>query len=308
MENNGFKSGFVALAGKPNVGKSTLINALMGQKVVIVSDKPQTTRNRVNCILTEDHYQIVFVDTPGIHKPIRKIGEYMVNIAINALKGVDLILFIIDTKDGLRNSDLRVAEIVDKSKIPTILLVNKVDLIKDKEKINLMTEKIQSLSSNIVKTIEISALTGKNLSELKQSIIDLLPEGPQYYPEDMITDKPSRFIISELIREKIFLLTKEEIPHSSGVVIEELKERENGILYVRAEIYVEKKSQKPIIIGKNGSMIKKIGQLARQDIEELFERKVYLDLYVKVRDKWRDDKNILNNIMEYKVEEIKDGK
>jgi len=169
-----------------------------------------------------------------------------------------------------------------------------------------MTKKIKSLCSNILKTIEISALTGKNLFELKQSIIDLLPEGPQYYPEDMITDKPSRFIISELIREKIFQLTKEEIPHSSGVVVEELKERENGVLYVRAEIYVEKKSQKPIIIGKNGSMIKKIGQSARQDIEELFERKVYLDLYVKVRDKWRDDKNILNNIMEYKIEEIKD--
>lgn len=306
MEDNNFKSGFVALAGKPNVGKSTLINALMRQKVVIVSEKPQTTRNRINCILTEENYQIVFVDTPGIHKPLKKIGEYMVNIAVNALKGVDIILFMIDATEGIRNSDLRVAEIVDKSKIPTILLINKIDLLKNRSKVREMEEIIKRECSNIVETLEISAVTGENLSKLKECIINLLPTGPQYYPEDMITDKPSRFIIAELIREKIFLLTKEEIPHSSGVVVEELKERENGMLYVRAEIYVEKKSQKPIIIGKNGSMIKNIGQQARKDIEELFEKKVFLDLYVKVRDKWRDDKNILNNIMEYKTEFTKE--
>lgn len=306
MQENTFKSGFVTVAGKPNVGKSTLINALMGQKVVIVSEKPQTTRNRINCILTEDNYQIVFVDTPGIHKPLRKIGEYMLNIAVNALKGIDLILFVVDAKEGIRDSDLRAAEVINASKVPTILVINKIDQLKDRGKIQKISEELRNICGNIFESLGVSALTGENLSLLKQIIIDHLPYGPQYYPEDMITDKPSRFIISELIREKIFLLTKEEVPHSTGVVVEELKERENGVLYVRAEIYVERKSQKPIIIGKNGSMIKKIGELARKDIEELFEQKVYLDLYVRVKEKWRDNESILNNIMEYKTEFTKE--
>ncbi|PNR92266.1 GTPase Era [Petrotoga sp. 9PWA.NaAc.5.4] len=306
MQENTFKSGFVTVAGKPNVGKSTLINALMGQKVVIVSEKPQTTRNRINCILTEDNYQIVFVDTPGIHKPLRKIGEYMLNIAVNALRGIDLILFVVDAKEGIRDSDLRAAEVINASKVPTILVINKIDQLKDRGKIQKISEELRNICGNIFESLGVSALTGENLSLLKQIIIDHLPYGPQYYPEDMITDKPSRFIISELIREKIFLLTKEEVPHSTGVVVEELKERENGVLYVRAEIYVERKSQKPIIIGKNGAMIKKIGELARKDIEELFEQKVYLDLYVRVKEKWRDNESILNNIMEYKTEFTKE--
>lgn len=305
MEQNNFKSGFVTVAGKPNVGKSTLINALMGQKVVIVSEKPQTTRNRINCILTEDNYQIVFVDTPGIHKPLKKIGEYMYNIAVHALEGVDLILFVIDASEGVRKSDLRVAEIINASTVPTILVINKIDKLKDRSYMQNMIEQIEAICTNIVENIPVSAVTGENLYELKLAIIEHLPYGPQYYPEDIIIDKPSRFIISEIIREKIFLLTREEIPHSTGVVVEELKERENGVLYVRAEIYVERESQKPIIIGKNGSMIKKIGELARKDIEELFDKKVYLDLHVKVREKWRDNKNILNNVMGYNAEVTK---
>lgn len=305
MEHNNFKSGFVTVAGKPNVGKSTLINALMGQKVVIVSDKPQTTRHRINCILTENNYQIVFVDTPGIHKPLRKIGEYMYNIAVHALEGVDLILFVVDATEGIRKSDLQVAEIIKNSNIPTILVVNKIDKLKDRGYIDNIIHQIVEICTNIVESIPVSAVTGENLSELKLAIIGHLPYGPQFYPEDIIIDKPSRFIISEIIREKVFHLTREEIPHSTGVVVEELKERENGVLYVRAEIYVERESQKPIIIGKNGSMIKKIGELARKDIEFLFETKVYLDLYVKVREKWRDNENILNNVMGYNAEVTK---
>lgn len=305
MEHNNFKSGFVTVAGKPNVGKSTLINALMGQKVVIVSDKPQTTRHRINCILTENNYQIVFVDTPGIHKPLRKIGEYMYNIAVHALEGVDLILFVVDATEGIRKSDLQVAEIIKNSNIPTILVVNKIDKLKDRGYIDNIIHQIEKICTNIVESIPVSAVTGENLSELKLAIIGHLPYGPQFYPEDIIIDKPSRFIISEIIREKVFHLTREEIPHSTGVVVEELKERENGVLYVRAEIYVERESQKPIIIGKNGSMIKKIGELARKDIEFLFETKVYLDLYVKVREKWRDNENILNNVMGYNAEVTK---
>ncbi len=305
MEENIFKSGFVTVAGKPNVGKSTLINALMGQKVVIVSEKPQTTRNRINCVLTEDNYQIVFVDTPGIHKPLRKIGEYMYNIAVHALEGVDLILFVTDATEGIRKSDLRVAEVINASNIPTILVVNKIDKLGDRSYIQNMIHQIEDVCNNIVESIPVSAITGENLSELKLAIIGHLPYGPQYYPEDIIIDKPSRFIISEIIREKVFNLTREEIPHSTGVVVEELKERENGVLYVSAEIYVERESQKPIIIGKNGTMIKKIGELARKDIEELFETKVYLDLYVKVRGKWRDNENILNKVMGYNEEAIR---
>ncbi|MDN5342014.1 GTPase Era [Oceanotoga sp. DSM 15011] len=295
-----FKSGFVSMAGKPNVGKSTIINALMGQKIVITSDKPQTTRNRINCVLTQEDHQIVFVDTPGIHKPLHKLGKYMVDIAIGALRGVDLILFVVDPIDGVRKSDLRVAEIINGSKIPAIIVINKIDAIKNKGIITNAISKLEGSIDNLKGIFEVSALTGENLSELLNAIKTNLPEGPKYYPDDIISDKPSRFIISELIREKIFHLTREEIPHSTGVVVEDLKQRENGMLYVRAEIYIEKDSQKPIIIGKSGTMIKKIGQHARKDIEELFEMKVYLDLFVKVRKKWRENDNLIKNTMRFK--------
>ncbi|PWJ92066.1 GTP-binding protein Era [Oceanotoga teriensis] len=295
-----FKSGFVSMAGKPNVGKSTIINALMGQKIVITSDKPQTTRNRINCVLTQEDHQIVFVDTPGIHKPLHKLGKYMVDIAIGALRGVDLILFVVDPIDGVRKSDLRVAEIINGSKIPAIIVINKIDAIKNKGIITNAINKLEGSIDNLKGIFEVSALTGENLSELLNAIKTNLPEGPKYYPDDIISDKPSRFIISELIREKIFHLTREEIPHSTGVVVEDLKQRENGMLYVRAEIYIEKDSQKPIIIGKSGTMIKKIGQHARKDIEELFEMKVYLDLFVKVRKKWRENDNLIKNTMRFK--------
>lgn len=292
------KSGFVAVAGKPNVGKSTLINALMKRKVVIVSDKPQTTRNRINCVLNTPEAQIVLVDTPGIHKPLHKFGEYMVKIAVNALKGQDLILFLIDPIDMVRESDLNIAKIIKEANIPTILVINKIDAA-TQEQIQEAERRIKSVldeNSNIIAEFKISALTGKNLNELLEKIIETLPEGPQYYPEDMTTDRPLAFMISELIREKIFHLTSEEIPHSTAVVVEEITNKEN-LVYIRAEIYVERPSQKGIIIGQKGRMIKKIGMLARKDIENILDDKVYLDLYVKVKDKWRQkDSIILNTI------------
>jgi GTP-binding protein Era len=292
------KSGFVAVAGKPNVGKSTLINALMKRKVVIVSDKPQTTRNRINCVLNTPEAQIVLVDTPGIHKPLHKFGEYMVKIAVNALKGQDLILFLIDPIDMVRESDLNIAKIIKEANIPTILVINKIDAA-TQEQIQEAERRIKTVldeNSNIIAEFKISALTGNNLNELLEKIVEALPEGPQYYPEDMTTDRPLAFMISELIREKIFHLTSEEIPHSTAVVVEEITNKEN-LVYIRAEIYVERPSQKGIIIGQKGRMIKKIGMLARKDIENILDDKVYLDLYVKVKDKWRQkDSIILNTI------------
>lgn len=304
MENKeNYKSGFISMAGKPNVGKSTLINALVHQKIVITSDKPQTTRNSINVVLTEEDAQMVFVDTPGIHKPLHKLGKYMVNIAIGALRGVDLILFVLDPTDGIRNSDRRVARIVAESNIPTILIINKRDKIKNMQIYHKEIGEIKESLPNLKGFLETSAVTGHNLEKLKEMVKDLLPQGPQYYPEDVISDKPSRFIVSELIREKIFHLTREEIPHSTGVVVEDFKVRDNGMLYIRADIYIEKDSQKPIIIGKKGMMIKKIGQLARKDIEELFEKKVYVELFVKVRKKWRENENMIRNTMDFKHEE-----
>jgi len=303
MENKeNYKSGFISMAGKPNVGKSTLINSLVHQKIVITSDKPQTTRNSINVILTEEDAQMVFVDTPGIHKPLHKLGKYMVNIAIGALRGVDLILFVLDPTDGIRNSDRRVAKIVAKSNIPTLLIINKRDKIKNMQIYNREITEIKESLPNLKGYLETSAVTGYNLAELKAMVKEQLPQGPQYYPEDVISDKPSRFVVSELIREKIFQLTREEIPHSTGVVVEDFKVRDNGMLYIRADIYIEKDSQKPIIIGKKGMMIKKIGQLARKDIEELFEKKAYVELFVKVRKNWRENENLIRNTMDFKQE------
>ncbi len=281
------KSGFVALAGKPNVGKSTFINVVMGRKVVIVSDKPQTTRNRINCIYTDKDSQIIFVDTPGIHKPLRRLGEYMVKAAVQALKGVDLILFMLDAADGFTKTDEHVAEIVNESGTKTIIAVNKID-VAGEEKAKAVGQLAKSMVENVVSVHYISALKSEGVFEVLEKIKEELPEGPQYYPEDMVTDRPLSFMAAEIIREKIFHLTRQEVPHSTAVVIEEIKDRPNGVLYIRANIYVERDSQKGILIGKNGSMIKKIGTLAREELEFLVGRKVYLDLNVKVKEKWRE--------------------
>lgn len=288
------KSGFVVLAGKPNVGKSTLINKMMKRKVVIVSNKPQTTRNRINCILTGKDFQIVFTDTPGIHKPLHRLGEYMVKIAIRALQGADLILFVVDATGGFGKPETYVARYIEEAKISTILVVNKIDLLKNKKE---ACQKIEAMAkihtSQIVDSIYVSAVTGENLELLLQKILDKLPEGPQFYPEDMVTDRPLEFMVAELIREKIFNLTSQEVPHSTGVGVDALEERENGVVYILATIYVERDSQKGIIIGKGGRMIKEIGMMARKEIEFLLGKKVFLELRVKTKDKWRNRDGIL---------------
>jgi len=288
------KSGFVALAGKPNVGKSTLINAMMKRKVVIVSDKPQTTRNRINCILTGKDFQIVFTDTPGIHKPLHRLGEYMVKIAVRAMQGVDLILFVVDATEGFGKPETYVARYIEEAKISTILVVNKIDLLRDKKEVCRKIEVMaKTHTSQIVDSVYVSAVTGENLELLLQKVLEKLPEGPQFYPEDMVTDRPLEFMIAELIREKIFNLTSQEVPHSTGVGVDALEERQNGVVYILATIYVERDSQKGIIIGKGGRMIKEIGVMARKEIEFLLGKKVFLELRVKTKEKWRNRDGII---------------
>uniref|UniRef100_A0A7C4RX21 GTPase Era n=1 Tax=Fervidobacterium thailandense TaxID=1008305 RepID=A0A7C4RX21_9BACT len=290
------KAGFASFVGKPNVGKSSIINAVMGKKVVIVSDKPQTTRNRINVIYTDQDSQIIFVDTPGLHKPIHRLGEYMVKAAVQALKNVDLLLFTIDAKEGFEKPEEYITELVNQSGTRVIGIINKVDLVKA-DRVTTLEEIFKEKVQNLVAVVRTSAVTGEGLSELLGVIKANIPESPQYYPEDMVTDRPLSFIAAELIREKIFHFTYEEVPHSTAVIVEEVKERPNGVIYIRATIYVERDSQKGIIIGQNGQMIKKIGEFARKDIEFLLDRKVYLELHVKVKKDWRNkDFIILNEI------------
>ncbi|MFN3691452.1 GTPase Era [Fervidobacterium nodosum] len=290
------KSGFASFVGKPNVGKSSIINAIMKKKVVIVSEKPQTTRNRINVIYTTDDFQIVFVDTPGIHKPLHRLGEYMVKAAVQALKNVDLLLFTVDAKEGFETPEEYIIEYVNQSKTPVIGVINKIDLV-DRERIDSIEEIMRKKVENLKEVVKTSAVTGEGLDKLLEVIVENLPEGPQFYPEDIVVDRPLSFIVSELIREKIFHFTYEEVPHSVAVIVEEIKERENGVFYIRANIYVERESQKGIIIGQKGQMIKKIGESARKDIEYFLESKVYLDLFVKVKKDWRNkDFIILNEI------------
>ncbi|MCD6450395.1 MAG: GTPase Era [Thermotogaceae bacterium] len=290
------KVGFVGLAGRPNVGKSSLINAIFGRKVVIVTEKPQTTRNRINVIYNDKDSQIIFVDTPGIHRPLHRFGEFMVKAATAALKGVDIILFVLDGERGWGEPEDNIADIINKSEAKTIIDVNKMDLV-EMEDAKVLMEKTKSKIKNIIGEVFTSAKTGKGISELLQLIKDNLEEGVKFYPEDMVTDRPLSFMAAELIREKIFLLTREEVPHSTAVIVEEVKERKNGVLYIRANIYVERNSQKGILIGKGGQMIKQIGSMARRELEFLTDRKVYLDLFVKVKEKWREkDFIILNEI------------
>ena len=292
MSNN-YKSGFVSVIGRPNVGKSTLINSLIGQKIAIMSDKPQTTRNKILCVLTQDDAQILFIDTPGIHKPKHKLGEYMVKAAENTLKEVDVILFVVDATENIGAGELYIMERLQSTQAPVILVVNKVDQINKQQVLPVISRYSDKL--NFVGAIPISAKEKTNLDQLVEEIKKYLEEGPQYYPSDMITDQPERLVIGELIREKALHLTKEEIPHAIAVDIEEISKRNNDDLYIRATIYVERESQKGIVIGAKGSLLKEIGQLARADIENLLGSKVYIDLWVKVKKDWRNRESILKS-------------
>lgn len=288
-------SGFVAIIGRPNVGKSTLMNYMIGQKVAIMSDKPQTTRNRIHGVLSNERGQIIFMDTPGIHKPKHKLGEQMVKTAIDTLNGVEAVLFLVDATMPKGAGDEYIIEILKKVKdTPVYLLINKVDLV-EKE---MLLGTIASYKDDypFAEIIPISAKTGDNVERLVDNLMDQLPEGPYYYPPDMVTDHPERFIIAELIREKCLHHTREEVPHSIAVEIERLQFREEkNMLVVYAAIYTERESQKAIIIGKQGALLKKIGQFARHDIERLMGSKVYLELWVKVKEDWRNREHMLRN-------------
>ncbi|HKL12489.1 MAG TPA: GTPase Era [Halanaerobiales bacterium] len=288
-----FKSGFVTIIGRPNVGKSTLVNYLIGEKISITSPRPQTTRNSIKAIYTEDKGQIIFVDTPGIYKTKNDLDKFMVNQAYKSLEGIDVIIFMLDATDSFKKGDQIIYNQIKNSSNPFLVVLNKIDKVKKKELPNILKEYNKRIEENIV---PISSKTGRNVKNLINEIFDFLPEGPQYYPDDMITDQIEQFIIAEMIREKTFYLLREEVPFGIAVVIEEMKERKDKTMYIRANIYVEKKSHKGIIIGKNGKMLKKIGTRARKDIEKLLQQKVYLDLWVKIEKDWRDDENLLKRM------------
>ena len=294
MQQKKMKSGFVAIVGRPNVGKSTLMNVLIGKKVAIMSDKPQTTRNKITGVMTRPNLQVVFIDTPGIHKPKTKLGEVMVGLTEKSLKEVDLILYIIDAPAEIGKGDDFINQTLINSKLPVIIALNKIDNLKEQETL----EKIHSWQSTGVSDtiVPISALKSINLDKLVETIESYLEEGPQYYPEDMTTDQPENMVVAEIIREKILHLTKDEIPHSTAVVLDAMEERENNLIYIEAIIYVERDSQKGIVIGKGGAMLKQVGQLAREEIEGLLNAKVYLDIRVKVKKNWRKDGRHLKNM------------
>lgn len=285
------KSGFVSVIGRPNVGKSTLINSLIGQKVVIMSDKPQTTRNKIMCVLTLDDAQILFIDTPGIHKPKHKLGEYMLKAAENTLREVDVVFFVVDATEDIGGGERYILELLQSVKTPVVLIVNKIDKIEKTKLFPIITK--YSALYNFAGVVPISAIEHTNLDSLLVEVKKYLEPGPQYYPEDMITDQPERIVITELIREKVLHSTRDEVPHSIAVEIEEIVKRPNDTVYVRAVIYVERESQKGIVIGAQGALLKEIGRLARIDIENLLGSKIFLDLWVKVKKDWRNKEGSL---------------
>ncbi|MBR1398160.1 MAG: GTPase Era [Selenomonadaceae bacterium] len=283
---NDYKSGFVTVIGRPNVGKSTLINHIIGQKIAIMSDKPQTTRSRIQCVYTTEEVQIIFLDTPGIHKPKYKLGEYMLKAAEGTLKEVDVIFFVVDATEKFGGGENYIIERLKSTSKPVILVINKLDLIEREQSLPIIAS--YSDKYKFAAIVPISAMDGTNVEVLLDEAKKLLPNGPQYYPADMVTDQPERLIIAELVREKVLHSTEDEVPHSIAVDIDEITKRDNGDNYIRATIYVERESQKGILIGKKGSMLKNIGQLSRPEIEMLLGTKVYLDLWVKVKKNWRN--------------------
>ena len=286
------KAGFAALIGRPNVGKSTLMNRMIGQKIAITSNKPQTTRNRIQTVYTSEEGQIVFLDTPGIHKAKNKLGNYMVTVAEHTIRDVDVVLWIVEPTTYIGAGEQHIIEVLKKCKTPVILVINKVDIVK-KEEVLLFIDAYRK-EMDFEEIVPVSALKGDNVQVLLSCIMKYLPYGPAFYDEDTITDQPERQIVAELIREKALRCLEDEIPHGIAVSIEQMKERKN-LIDIEATIICERDSHKGIIIGKSGSMLKKIGSRAREDIEKLLECKVNLQLWVKVKKDWRDSDFLLKN-------------
>lgn len=285
------RSGFVSIVGRPNVGKSTLLNRLVGRKVAIVSDRPQTTRHRILSVLTLPEAQIVFLDTPGIHKPRHQLGEYMVKVALGTLREVDLILFLVEAHVAFGAGDGFILERIKETGTPAILCISKVDLVSRKALLPLIDDLQHKHDFRAI--VPVSALTGENTDRLVEAVVAELPPGPRYYPAEMVTDQPEQLVIAELIREKILQLTREEVPHGVAVLVEEMVPRPRDLLYIRAVVYTERESHKGILVGQEGQMLKKIGRLAREEIEALFGSRVYLDLWVKARPHWRREEAFL---------------
>ncbi|CAI6071046.1 GTPase Era [Paenibacillus sp. JJ-100] len=294
MKKQAFKSGFVAIIGRPNVGKSTLMNQVIGQKIAIMSDKPQTTRNKIHGVYTSDEHQIVFLDTPGIHKRQSKLGDYMNETALNTLGEVEAALFLIDASEGMGGGDRYIAEQLKNLRTPVILVMNKIDKIEPEALLPLI-EEYRKLH-DFAEIVPVSAMLGSNVSTLLEQIVKYLPEGPQYYPDDQVTDHPEQFVCAELIREKILHMTREEVPHSIAVTIEDMKVQDNGVVYISAVIFVERDSQKGIIIGKQGALLKEVGKRARQDIQNLLGSRIFMDLWVKVKKDWRNQDRVLRDL------------
>lgn len=290
-----FVSGFIAVVGRPNVGKSTLINALVGQKVLIVSPRPQTTRNRIHAIYTGEDAQLIFIDTPGIHNPRHRLGDYMLNAAREALKEVDLILFLVEAGGLPGPGDRKIAELLQQVKTPVLLVINKTDMAAEDFESRVFPRYKELMVFKGV--FPVSALLGQNLEPLRSAILEQMPSGPHFYPSDMVVDRPEEFLAAEIIREKILLRTHEEVPHSVAVHITAMEPRRNGeLLLIRAEIFVEKGSQKKIIIGKGGAMLKEIGSMARLELEKLLGTSIYLELWIKVKKDWRSRENVLRQL------------
>ena len=292
MTNQSFKSGFITIIGRPNVGKSTFLNRVIGQKIAIMSDKAQTTRNTIQGVLTTDDAQLVFIDTPGIHKPKHRLGDFMVKLAENTLNEVDAVMFMINAEEGFGRGDQYIIDRLASVKKPVYLIINKIDRIHPDDLFTLITEYKDKYDFKEI--IPISALEGNNVDHLLEVLTEQLPEGPQYYPKDQVTDHPERFIISELIREKVLHHYREEVPHSIAVVVEKIEKNPDEKVLVQATIIVERSTQKGIVIGKQGTMLKKIGHQARRDIERLLGNKVYLELWVKVKKDWRNQERYLS--------------
>ncbi len=291
-----FRSGFVALVGRPNVGKSTLLNTLVGQKVVIVSDKPQTTRNQIRCILNRPDAQVIFLDTPGLHKPKHRLGERMVQVAQNTLSEVDIVAFLVDVADGIGAGDRYIAQMLAGAPTPVLLIANKIDLVPGGMDVeSYCRSELPDL--NAAEVLPVSALTGRGVDRLVDAIVERLPEGPKFYPEEWVTDQPERFVVAELIREKVLHHTEEEVPHAVAVYVERMEKREGQELVdIDATLYVERDSQRGILIGKGGSMIKRIGTEARREIEAILGSQINLQLWVKVKRDWRDKEGALREL------------